>query len=108
MEQVDVEALDNNPSTLSTVQLLNAVYNGTTKLKSIESNNLRTKIQTDIADFRKYLFEYFDDRLDEVDKEYCLLQIKKHLKRAANFTLFKRVIIRENEVLRNEFEQYFD
>lgn len=108
MEKVAVEALDNNPSTISTVNLLNSVYNGTTKLKAIESNNLRTKIQNDIADFRKYLFDYFDDRLEKEDKRYCLIQIKKHLKRSANFTLFKRVIIRENETLKNEFEQYFD
>ncbi len=108
MEQVNVEPLDTNPSTLSTVELLNSVYNGTTKLKTIESNNLRTKIQTDIADFRKYLFDYFDDDLDGRDKRYCLLQIKKHLRRSSNFTLFKRVIVRENPVLRNEFEKYFD
>lgn len=107
-EKVIIEALDTIPSTISTVELLNAVYNGTTKLKTIEASNLRNSILLEIEDFQKYLFAYYEDGHDDTDKTFILIKIKKHLSRASNFTAFKRSIIRRNEVLNDDFEQYFD
>ncbi|QHI35824.1 hypothetical protein IMCC3317_11720 [Kordia antarctica] len=107
-EKVIVEALDTNPSTTTTVNLLNDVYNGTTKLKTIESSNLRNNILTEIKDFQKYLFQYFEDGFAEDDKALFLANIRRHLSKSSNFTSFKRSIIRGNEVMKDEFEQYFD
>jgi hypothetical protein len=107
-EKVIIEAIDHNPSTITTANLLNAVYNGTTKLKTIESSNLRNSILAEIKDFQKYLFLYFEDGYTEEDKNLFLAHIKKHLSKSSNFTAFKRTIIRENEVMKSEFEQYFD
>lgn len=107
-ETVVVEALDQDQSTISTVDLLNAVYNGTTKLKTIEASNLRNKILEDIRDFQRYLIDYYTDGFDEDDKANFLSHIKKHLKKSSNFTAFKRWIIRENETMKLDFEQYFD
>lgn len=107
-EKVIIEALDDNPSTISTTELLNDIYNGTTKLKTIEASNLRNSILLEIKDFQKYLFLYFEDGFTADDKILFLANIKKHLSKSSNFTAFKRTIIRENEVMKNEFEQYFD
>lgn len=107
-ERVIIEALDNKPSTKTTANLLNDVYNGTTKLKTIESSNLRNSILLEIKDFQKYLFLYFEDGFAEDDKTFFLANIKKHLSKSSNFTAFKRTIIRENDVMMDEFEQYFD
>jgi hypothetical protein len=108
MEKVKVEALDDEPSTISTAKLLDAVYNGTTKLKTIESNNLREKIQTDIADFRRWLFDFYKEDIDEDEKRYCRIKIRYHLRKSSSFTMFKRAIIKDNEILKADFEKYFD
>lgn len=107
-EKVIIEALDDSPSTITTVTLLNAVYNGTTKLKTIEASNLRNSILTEIKDFQKYLFNYFEDGFAAEDKALFLANIRRHLSRSSNFTAFKRSIIRGNEVMKEEFEQFFD
>lgn len=107
-ETVVIEALDQNQSTISTTELLNAVYNGTTKLKTIEASNLRNKILKEIQDFQKYLTDYYTDGFDENDIAYFLSHIKRHLKKSSNFTAFKRWVIRENDEMKADFEQYFD
>lgn len=107
-ETVSVQALDTDPSTIATVSLLEAVYNGTTKLKTIESANLRSCILAEIRDFQRYLTDYYEDGFTPEDKALFLSNIKRHLSRSANFTSFKRNIVLGNEVMRKDFEQYFD
>jgi uncharacterized protein (TIGR02646 family) len=107
-EQVQIIELDSSPETIMTRDLLLAVYNGTTKLKTIESANLRNKLLEGIMDFQKYLCEYFRDTNSQEDKEYFLIKIRGHINRGSSFTAFKRWIILENETLKNEFEKYFD
>jgi uncharacterized protein (TIGR02646 family) len=107
-EKVIIDALDNQPSTNTTVELLNGVYNGTTALKTIESANLRNSILAEIKDFQHYLFLYFEDGFNDEDRIMFLAHIKKHLSKSSNFTAFKRTIVRENDVMKDEFEQYFD
>lgn len=88
--------------------MLIAVYNGTTKLKTIESANLRNKLLEDIMDFQRLLCEYFRDTNSQEDIDYFLIKIRGHIHRGSNFTAFKRWIILENKILKNEFEKYFD
>ena len=105
-EKVTIEALDSDERTENTKKLLNEVYNGTTPLKKIESANLRNKLLEEIKAFQDYLIDYFKDTADHEDKEYLLLKIKGHLNAASNFTSFKRWIIKENDILFDEFHQY--
>lgn len=107
-EWVEIEALDNLPKTLATRNLLLDVYNGTTKLKTIESANLRNKLLKEIRDFQHLLCEYFVDTNSQEDLEYFLIKIRGHLNKASNFTAFKRWIVLKNDRLREEFEQYFE
>lgn len=107
-EKVTVVALENDESTTSTVKLLDAVYNGTTHLKTIEAANLRDSILKEIKDFQNYLFRFYEDGYAEEDRTFFLAKIKQHLSKTSNFTAFKRTIIRKNEVMNEMFSQYFD
>jgi len=107
-EIVIIESLDQNESTLSTAKLLDAVFNGTTKLKTIEASNVRNKVLDEIRDFQGHLCNYYSDGFDDDDKTNILAHIKRHLRKSSNFTAFKRWIIRENEIMKRDLEQYFD
>ena len=105
-EKAVVIALYNTPKVQNTVRLLDEIYNGTTTLKKIESENLRSKLIREIMDFQEILFEYFDDTYSSEEKEGFKNKIIRHLKPESNFTAFKRWIIRENETLMQEFSNY--
>ena len=107
-EIVEIETIVDNARTQTTKDLLMAVYNGTTKLKTIESANLRDKLLDEILDFQQALVDYFQDTNSAHDREYFLIKIRGHLSRGSSFTAFKRWIIKENERLRDEFEHYFE
>jgi len=107
-EKVVIEELIDTPEVIETKQLLEAVYNGTTKLKSIEAANLRNKLLEEIKDFQNYLCEYFRDTNSDEDKSYYLRKIRGHLNRGSNFTAFKWWIIFENEVLYENFIEFID
>ncbi|WP_157263860.1 recombination protein NinG [Pedobacter sp. Leaf176] len=107
-EKVVIEELVNTPEVIQTKQLLEAVYNGTTKLKTIEAANLRNRLLDEIKDFQHYLCEYFKDTNSVEDKEYFLIKIRGHLNRGSNFTAFKRWIVIENETLYKTFSMHLD
>ena len=107
-EKVKIEALRDDPKVKTTKKLLMAVYNGTTKLKTIEASNIRNKLLDEIMEFQKYLKDYFSNTLSPEDKEYFQIKIKSHLNSASNFTAFKRWIIWENEKLNSEFGKYIE
>lgn len=84
-------------------ELLERCFNGEhTGQKKLEGSNLRDLLLKEILIFQKLLFEYVENE----DKEYFLIKIKEHLSNRSSFTAFKRWIIRDNDYLRQEFEQY--
>lgn len=107
-EKVAIVCNSQDDKTLQTKELLLEVFNGTTTLKKIESDNIRNALLKEILDFQKWLNEYFEDTNDEQDKQDCLKRIKKHLNKASAFTSFKRQIIKDNPDLFKEFSRYFD
>lgn len=85
-----------------TKELLEKCFNGEyTGQKILESSNLRSKLLKEIRVFQDILFDYEEDK-----DEYYLTKIKYHLNNKSAFTAFKRWIIRDNNYLKNEFEQY--
>jgi hypothetical protein len=101
-------AIDNSENTQQTVELLSAIFNGTTPLKKLESANLRDKLLKDIYIFQSLLIEYFgykDSDLIEEAKD-LVPKIKLHINKAANFASFKRWIIFSNDEYKQEFSQY--
>lgn len=106
-EKVVIEALEQTPEVLETKELLDAVYNGTTKLKTIESANLRNQLLEEIKEFQKWLCEYYRANTQDV-KDFSELKIIDHLSRGANFSAFKRWIILDNQMRKDDFEKFFD
>lgn len=107
-EKVTLTPLKDLEIVHNTIELLDAVYNGTTKLKIIESANLRKKLLEEIRKFQDLLFDYYDDRTTDEDKEKCKSLIKRMLNSSSSFTSFKRWIIRNNKTFKKEFEMFFE
>src|SRR5690606_24284124 len=57
-EKPRIEPLDSDPRTLQTVELIRAVYEGTTIHKEIESSNIKNEILHDFTDFQKNINFY--------------------------------------------------
>ena len=102
-EKVKITALKNEATVHKTVELLHKVYNGHTKLKVIESANIRAKLLNEIRDFQSWLVEYFEDGINEADKEYAKRKIERHLNISSCFAAFKRWIVKDNVGLKTEF-----
>lgn len=107
-EKVEIETVVDTAKTRTTKDLLLAVYNGTTELKTLEAANLRNNLLGEICDFQQILMDYFQDTNSPEDLGYFLIKIRGHLNRGSNFTAFKRWIVRRSERLSEEFEQYFE
>jgi uncharacterized protein (TIGR02646 family) len=105
--EVKLTALEDKKIVVNTVQLLKAIYNGTTEEKQAESKNIRKILSKELARFQRYLLEYYKNVEDD-RRGYYYEKIKKHLKKSSAFTAFKRWIIKTDPALKQEFEQYFD
>ncbi len=90
-----------------TVELLEKIYNGRhTRLKKIEAGNLRQKVLEEVEHFRYLLEEYQHEDLGENYRRDLKNEIKRCLSPYAPFTAFKKWIIRDNEVLHNDFSEF--
>jgi len=86
-----------------TKELLEKCFNGEhTAQKTLEGSNLRSSLLKELRVFQNLLFDYYENK----DNEYFLIKIKEHLSNRSAFTAFKRWIIRDNQVLNQEFKQY--
>lgn len=106
-EKVTIEPQDELPETIETADLLNAVFNGTTVHKKLESNNLREKINTELGQFRDQIIIYYNEAYSHEDREKALREIRMHLNSGSSFTEFKRWIVRDNEVMIKDFGSFF-
>ncbi|MGF3104076.1 HNH endonuclease [Rossellomorea sp. DUT-2] len=106
-KEVEVKELDDDEKTISTVKLLNLIYNGSTPLKTVEAENIRKNLLKEIIEFQKLLVKYsaLDEDDDELDS--IKLSIHRHLKDSSAFTAFKRWIIKDIPHLRKEFYHLF-
>ncbi len=108
MEKVKITALEDTDRVHNTVELLMQIYNGSTKQKIYESDNLRDALLDELLEFQKSLLKYYDEKTETTDKEEHLKNIKWRLKSASAFTAFKRWIVKSNTRFKEDFEKYFD
>ena len=106
VSKVQIGALDNSVKTKNTKDLLLAIYNGATKLKKMESANLRKMILEEIQIFQELLLDYFDDGNSEERLKRYAEKIRGHLDRGSRFTSFKRQIVVTNARFKTEFGKY--
>jgi HNH endonuclease len=97
--------LKNNVQVGNTINLLKAVYNGTTSQKQLESSNLRDKLGKEMKEFIDLLYEYFHtDGLEDSEKKSLKIDIKRKLSPESPFTAFKIGVIKSNDRLLSEFK----
>ena len=85
-----------------TKELLEKCFNGEhTGQKKLEGSNLRSLLLKEIRKFQELLFDYEED-----NDEYYLVKIKYELSNKSAFTAFKRWMIRDNDYLKQKFEQH--
>ncbi|MCA9196207.1 MAG: HNH endonuclease [Planctomycetales bacterium] len=97
-ETVVLEALDQDPRTIETRNLLNDVYNGTTKLKTMEAANIRNALVHELHEFQQLLI-FFAGIKPFKNHDFLLEQIKGHLSQDSAFTAIKRWTVRDNPTL---------
>lgn len=104
-EKVNIATHSQESKVINTTQLLMAVFNGTTTLKTIESDNLREKLLDEMCDFQKYLKKYYRSYNKE-DKQKYAKKIIRHLDKSSAFTSFKRQVIKCDEKFYHDFVNY--
>lgn len=104
--RVKVSAVRNDGIVENTVELLLEVYNGTTPLKIIESDNIRKSLRRELLNFRDSLERYIDGCDEEEEREYHLENIKAHLQKSSAFTAFKRWLVKNSPEYRETFGEY--
>lgn len=106
-EKIEIVACDSDPRTTETKELLDAVYNGTTHLKTIEAANIRDEVLKEVKKFQDLLIYYFDIEPYH-DKNELLEKIKGHLSDSSSFTAIKRWIIRDSAGMFEELGEYVE
>lgn len=110
MSEVEVTVNQTDARTLQTAELLKAIYNGTTFMKTREAENLNKKIAEEIHQFLQLLRGYMNAKKND-DQEALQdfnRKIRYSLQKTSPFTSFKRWIIRENDKRNAEFGHLFD
>ena len=107
-ESASFETQDESPETANTVELLNAVYNGTTLLKQLESSNIRSRLVKEMRDFGDLLFSFYEASNTPEEAAEARLKIERQLRPASNFTAFKRWVIRTNDTFMKDFSGSLD
>jgi hypothetical protein len=100
MEKAEIKVRVDSLKARNTKELIEKTFNGEhTPQKKLESANLRNKLIHEIKDFQQLLFDYFENNKHEIFK----VRIEEQLSCRSAFTAFKRWIIRDNEMLLEEF-----
>jgi hypothetical protein len=106
-EKPKIKAIPDSQTARSTANLLNRIYNGTTKLKITEGTNICDKLVRELNTFNNLLHHfYYEPGLNEDEKNELKSRIRRMLSIESSFTSFKRQIIYDNEVMREEFADF--
>ncbi|MFT4637147.1 MAG: hypothetical protein ACI8T1_000456 [Verrucomicrobiales bacterium] len=104
-EHPTFKTLKESAEATNTVNFLNAVFNGTTILKSMEADSLRRILLREIKDFQDELIQYYEgeNKIGVQERAMVRSRIERHLEAASPFAAFKRCIIRGNPALADDF-----
>lgn len=102
MEDVHIEIVPphlENPQALQTRDLLQDIFNGTTTLKSIESNRLRKLIATELINMQRLLFKLEDENKSDEEIADIKLKLTSALSTKSLFASFKRSKVKSMPIL---------
>lgn len=101
-----ITALVNDEKTENTVNLIQAVFDGTTIVKKIEANFLRKDVTKDLNEMLN-VYEKYVIAENEEYKNYQLNELKKILSRESSYTAIKRWYLKDT-LNRPELTYLFD
>ncbi|WP_018928226.1 HNH endonuclease [Pseudomonas umsongensis] len=93
-EGVIINDLQGGAESKLTAKLLLGIYNGTTILKKIESNELRKKISRQLVDLNDLVVKFEEAEEDKEAREYLGELIKAKVRVSAKFASFSRAYLR--------------
>ena len=110
ISEVEVTVKRTDARTLQTAELLKAVFNGTTLMKTREAENLNKRLEDEIHQFQQLLRGYVNAKKhnDPEALQDFNRKIRYSLQKTSPFTSFKRWIIRENDKRNAEFGHLFE
>nr|WP_075746126.1 HNH endonuclease [Pseudomonas alcaliphila] len=100
-EQVAIQDHHNTDESKLTKEMLLGVFNGTTPMKKIESNDLRKKICKELLELNQYVLE-FTETQDTEHRELLGVKIKARVKESAKFASFTRAFLRKHTLTLQE------
>lgn len=104
--KVKIKAEKDDKRVRKTVELLDKVYNGTTILKQMESENIRKRLLDELMKFQGLIYDFECEDLEEDEKTDILRRIKSNFKVSSEYTAFKRWMIRDVADLNETFKEY--
>lgn len=110
MVKVIIQGTSSDEKVINTVKLLDEIYNKCSEVAGVrteESRNLRSILLKELRSFQNALFiYYYEDELEE-ERDKAKKEIIKHLRSKSQFTAFKRCLIKEKEIIYEEFKSEF-
>ncbi len=100
------ELYKNDKLTLQTVDILNKVYNGHTKIKEIDANNLKIYFLEEMLYFQGLMLKYNKEKFNEKKLSKIESKIEDELHKGSKLTAFKRQIIKKYNY--KKLQKYFD
>jgi uncharacterized protein (TIGR02646 family) len=94
MESITITSTDGSINSEVTSTLLQNIYNGTTIMKKMESNDLRKRICRHINDFVNLILQFHDAEFDQQARIHLGEQIKMKVRISAPFATFSRTCLR--------------
>jgi 5-methylcytosine-specific restriction endonuclease McrA len=102
-QQVKLTQLPESDIHIDTINLLNAVYQGTNKRKEIQAEVIVEDLLNELNQFEDLVRDYLEER-DADDLE----DIKYEVNNASKFTSFKRWLVKNNRDYHEEISQFFN
>ncbi len=106
-ESVKIVSTTETKEAINTAALLQAIFDGNTTLKKLESANLRTLLRKEVVKFTGLLDKFNSNDLTPKKKERFRRRIINHLQNDSAFTAFKRQIVRGSSSLNEIFSGTF-
>lgn len=106
-EEIEIIPTEYPPtkSVLETQKLLTEIFNGTSVLKTLESNSLRRRIAENFVDLTTIILKVTDPATGEKQKKALLLDLDSELSERALFASLKRGYVRRHPKLHAQLKE---
>ncbi len=105
--EVKISTTESDELSLNTINILNKVYNGHTKIKKRDGLTLKEYLVEEMLSFHNLILNYSRAKHNKIKLSRMEICIKEELHKGSKLTAFKRQIIKDNTKY-HQFKKYFD